>query len=409
MPLPNPWRGLRGLPAEVWIVAVTTLMNRVGSMVLPFLALYLTQHLGAPARVAGFVLTAYGLGSLISAPLAGRLCDRVSPLRVMQGSLFLSGALLLTFPLVRDVAAVFALVVAWALVGEAVRPASLAALTGAIAPEQRKAAIALNRLAINLGMSVGPAVGGFLSMVSFPLLFAVDGATALAAGVVLTLLLRWRPVQVDPAAAELAVAAPSPRVLRDRRLLLFLLGVFLVGVVFLQHEAALPLFLVNDLHLPKSFFGMLFVMNTLMIVALEVPLNLAMGDWPHRRALVLGAALCAAGFGALALARGPGAVLLTVVVWTLGEMIFYPVSATYVADIAPPARRGAYLGAYSSTFGLSMLVGPGAGTLLLDRFGPATLWIIVLLVGVAAAAVIAVATRASAAEPAPVPLPAHAA
>lgn len=392
MKIDNPWRGLRGLPIEVWVVSATTLVNRMGTMVLPFLVLYLTRHLGYDARVAGAVVAVYGIGGLVSSPFSGRLCDRMGALRVMRLSLFLSGSLLLLFPLVRRLELVFALTALWAVVGEAVRPASLSALTGSIAPEQRRAAIALNRLAINLGMSIGPAAGGFLAMLSFPLLFVVDGATSLLAALVLAVTLwrigpRLRAAEAGEAASGHAARSSVAGVLRDRGMLAFLFALLLVGVVFLQHEAAMPLFLVRDLGLPESFYGMLFVVNTLMIVALEVPLNLAMSHWSHRRALVTGALLCAAGLGMLAFATGPWSVTSTVVVWTFGEMVFFPVSATYVADVAPPSRRGEYMGAYSTAWGLAFTLGPWLGTVVLERWGAPTLWGAVFVLGVAAAAV----------------------
>src|SRR5437588_2466153 len=195
----NPWRGLGRLPAQVWVVFVTTLVNRAGTMVLPFLALYMTQYLGHPSTVGGLALTAYGFGSFVTAPMAGRLSDRIGAFRVMQMSLLLSGVFLLLVPFAHSVVLVLGLILIWSALTEAVRPASLAVLTGTIAPDQRKAAIALNRLAINIGMSVGPAVGGFLAAASFPMLFFVDGMTSLAAGVVLTLLVSGRGGRLDSA------------------------------------------------------------------------------------------------------------------------------------------------------------------------------------------------------------------
>ncbi len=389
------------------MVAGATLVNRMGTMVLPFLVLYLTQHLGYPAGTAGLVLAVYGAGGLVSSPFAGKLCDRIGPLRVMQGALILAGGTCLLFPLAKGLEPVLALTGLLAVTAEAVRPASLAALVGALSPEKRTAAIALNRLAINLGMSVGPAVGGFLVMVSFPLIFVVDGITSIAAGLVLAVMAarsRARAPQAAPAEAA-APALPSASVLRDGPMLVYLSGLFLLGVVFLQHEAAMAVFLVRDLGFRESFYGMLFAVNTLVIVAVEVPLNLAMARWPHRRSLVLGAFLCAAGFGALALVSGPAGVLATVLVWTVGEMVFFPVSASYVADVAPPGRRGEYMGAYATAWGLAFTVGPWAGTAVLDRFGAVTLWTAVFVVGVAAAAVIGRAVQPRpAGEPAPAPL-----
>jgi MFS family permease len=387
----NPWRGVGGLSRGVWFVFATTLVNRAGAMVVPFMVLYVTRYLGVRLALAGVALTVYGFGGLVSGPIAGRLCDRFGPFAVLRGSLILSGVMLLTFPLAHRFGTFLALTFVWSFVAESVRPATLAALTTSVGPERRKAAVAVNRLAINLGMSVGPAVGGFLATVSFPLLFIVDGATALAAGLVLTALLAWRPLQsLGPRAAP-AVVATRPvtqRVLRDSRAVVFLTGVFLMAVVFYQHEGAMPLFLVRDLHYRESFYGILFAVNTILIVLLEVPLNLAMERWSHRWTLVSGAALFAIGFGSMAVLHSVPGLLFAAVIWTFGEMIAMPASGAYVADIAPPGRAGQYAGAYAATFSLAILIGPWAGTFALERLGGRLLWSGVFVVGVLGAVVL---------------------
>jgi MFS family permease len=388
----NPWRGVGGLPASVWIVFATSLLNRAGTMVVPFMVLYVTRQLGVRPALAGMSLTVFGIGGLIGAPIAGRLCDRFGAFAVLRGSLILSGLILLVFPLASSFELFLAVTFIWALVAESVRPATLAALTSYIRPEQRKAAVAVNRLGINLGMSIGPAIGGFLATVSFPLLFIVDGATALASGLLLTLLLAWRPIPALTAICALDgesfTDAGNTRVLRDPRALVFLIGLFLMGVVFYQHEAAMPLFLVRDLHYRESFYGILFAVNTLLIVIAEVPLNLAMTNWSHRWSLVLGAVLFAVGFGSMAVLHSVTGLLLAAVVWTFGEMIALPASGAYAADIAPPGRSGQYAGAYASTFSLALLVGPWAGTFALERFGATALWCGILAIGLLSAGVL---------------------
>src|SRR5882724_10526130 len=248
-------------------------------------------------------------------------------------------------------------------------------------------------LGLTLGMSVGPAVGGFLATVSFPLLFVVDGASALAAGLVLTALLAWRPLARlaagrlgdDPLALE---NRPGTSVLRDPRAVVFLTGVFFMGVVFYQHEGAMPLFLVRDLHYRESFYGLLFVVNTVLIVLVEVPLNLAMAGWSHRWTMVLGAVLYALGFGSMAVLHSAPGLLLSAVVWTFGEMIAIPASSAYAADIAPPGRTGQHAGAYASMFSLAILVGPWAGAIALEQFGGTALWLGILVIGLLSAAVL---------------------
>jgi len=389
----NPWRGLRALPRDVWIIAATSLVNRAGVMALPFLVLYLTRHLQVPATLAGLALSIYGIGGIVTAPFAGRLSDRIGPFTVMRASLALTGIILFIIPLAHNLAVVFALIFLWAIVAEGARPAIMSALTSATSPDQRKAAIALNRLAVNLGMSVGPAVGGFLATVSFPMLFVVDGATSLAAVVLLSALLRGHTPHAHsrlvPAERPAASAKIAKSVWHDRSAVEFLLAIFLVNLVFMQNQGALPLYIVRDLHHPESFYGMMFVVNTLLIVAIEVPLNLAMTHWPHRPALMLGILLTSLGFGALAFGSGTMFVLATVVVWTFGEMILFPVATAYVADIARPGKTGEYMGAFSSVLSSALVVGPWLGVAALDRFGPRITWSGVLLCGLIAVGAVA--------------------
>ncbi len=356
-------------------------------MALPFLALYLTRSLGVSAARAGIVLAAYGVGALVTAPLSGRLADRVGPRRVMIVSLILAGAFVPFFPLIRDFRALVALTIAWAAVSEAFRPASLAILTEMVAPAQRKSAFALNRLAVNLGMSVGPAVGGLLATLSYRALFAVDGVTSIAAGIVLaTTGLRASGAATPGPGASAPSSAPAPRspasgVLADRHFLFFLLAMIPVLLVFFQHASSMPLFLVRDLRLSESAYGLLFTVNTVLIILVEVPLNGAMAEWSHARTLALGSFLSAVGFGAMAFAGNFIAVAATVVIWTFGEMMVFPASAAFVADAAPTDRRGQYMGLYQMTFSLAFTVGPWLGTIALDRLGARVLWGIAFAVG----------------------------
>jgi predicted MFS family arabinose efflux permease len=392
--IPNPYRGLRGLPADVWIIFATTLVNRAGMMALPFLVLYLTKYLGVSASVAGLAISAYGLGGLATSPFSGRLADRVGPFVVLRGSLALTGIVLLAIPLARSFVLVLVLTFLWAVAADATRPATMAALTDATPTGQRRAAIALNRLAINLGMSVGPAVGGFLAMVSFPLLFVVDGLTSIAAAAVLTALLwaRDRARAATEQHAEAVSSAESARLFspssvawRDRALLRFLVTSLLVNIVFIQMEGAMPLYIVRDLHFRESFFGSLFVINTLIIIAVEVPLNVAMSHWRMRTAIVLATVLIGVGFGGLAVAHTTVPIVATVVIWTFGEMIFFPTGTAYVAELAPAGRTGEYMGAFSSSFSLALIVGPWAGATLLDRFGGGVTWSVMLACGLGGA------------------------
>jgi predicted MFS family arabinose efflux permease len=131
--------------------------------------------------------------------------------------------------------------------------------------------------------------------------------------------------------------------------------------VFWQISGTLPLWLVQNLGFSERFFGLALALNTLMIVLLEVPLNLAMARWPHRRQLALGAWLVGTGFGLTGLVRTRGAVLLTLALWTIGEMILFPAVADAVATLAPEHRRGEYMGLHALAFAVAVAGGPWLG------------------------------------------------
>jgi MFS family permease len=384
------WRDLKGMPRGVWVLFATTLVNRSGTMVLPFLALYLTRDLGFTAGQAGWVLFVYGAGAFISAALSGRLSDVLGPMHVIRDSLFASGGILLLFPFARTFPAVVATTFALALAAEAFRPASMAVVADLVTPPQRKPAFALTRLAINLGMSIGPALGGFLATVSFRSLFLVNGTCSIAAGILLRLALRRAPVHRGHAETEPGgpVELPTKRAWADSGLLYFLAAVFPVSIVFFQHMSSMPLYLVRDLHLSELDYGLFFTINTLLIVALEVPINSATAHWSHRRTLALGAFLSGAGFGALALAWDFWSVAATVVIWTFGEMFLFPALAAYVTDIAPASRRGEYMGLTQMAMSLAFALGPLAGTAMLEKFGGRALWVACFAFGLAGTAML---------------------
>ena len=375
----NLWKSLKGLPREVWALAITTLINRAGMMVLPFLVLYLTEKLGLTASRAGAALTMYGLGALVAGPLSGRITDRIGPLPVMRASLILSGILLLVYPLFTTFYGVLGVTFVWALVSDVYRPASMVFIADVVSPEQLKPAYALNRLAINVGMSIGPAAAGFIATRSFNWIFVVDGVTSIAAGIVLILIafnVVHRKKEGEESFSPFKILA-----LDDGRMVLFLAAVVMFGIVFFQMEGPLPLFLVQDLHQSTAFYGSLFTLNTVMIAFIEVPLNAATSHWSHAKGLAVGAFLFSLGSGVFGFAAGPILVLIGMAVWTFGEMMLFPQAAAYVAEIAPQSRRGQYMGAYSLALSVAFIIGPWLGTVTYAHLGPRVLWAGVFVIG----------------------------
>jgi predicted MFS family arabinose efflux permease len=387
------WGALRGLPRAVWIAAAATLVNRVGTMALPFLALYLTRALGEPPAFAANLIAVYGACALVASFAGGALADRWGPRRASVVTLGLAGVALCAFPLAQSRASLLCVTVALALPNEAFRPAGLA-LVGTLAPpSKRRVAFALHRLAGNLGMSFGPALGGLLAGVWFPGLFIADGVTSLAAaGILLALAPAERAAADgrvgDERAASAADGARGRGPWADPAYLFFAVGTLGIAAVFFQFDSSIPLYLVRDLGLSEREFGLSFTINTVLILIFEVPLTAAIARWPAPRAMALGALLIGVGVAATGLARGFWTFGLTVVVWTVGEMLVFPGTAAYASDKAPPGRVGAYMGVLTMAFGLAHTVGPWGGIHLLERLGPSAVWAASLGCGLASAVVL---------------------
>lgn len=365
------------------MLAAATLINRSGTMVLPFIALYANQILNVSKGDSGLVLAAYGIGAFITAPFAGKLSDKIGTLRMMKISLFSTGIFLFLYSFVTNFVLFLVLTFIWAILSEAFRPASMAFISDEITSDRRKTAFALQRLAINLGMSIGPVVGGILSTINFHLLFYINALSSLAAGVFLTFshFEKHSIVQKETEVAEPVVPQQKVSVFRDRKLIYFLLALIPVEIVFFQHIGALPLFIVSDLGYTNAVFGILTAVNTVLIIFIEVPLNDSMRHWDDRKALALGALLSAVGFGLMAFTNTIPPIVALIVVWTFGEMIFFPSSGEYVAKIAPEKQRGEYMGYFQMSFSFAFMVGPWLGAMALDLYGPFNLWIGCLVFG----------------------------
>lgn len=380
----NPWRGLHGLPREVWLVCGTTLVNRLGTMALPFLVLYLTEGRRWTPAEAGYGMMAYGAGALAAGPFSGRLADRLGHVHILKASLWSSGAMLLLLPFAAAKPLLFALIFLWAALTQAFWPSSMALLAGLAQPEQRKGVFALHRLAVNLGMAVGPALGGLIAHHSYRWVFWTDGLSTLVGALLLTLVLKAPP---RPALPHGHPPGGSPW--RDRRLAMLLVPFIPMLMVFFQLEGTLPLWVVRDQGMSSRFFGFLFTVNTLLIVAFEVALNLAMARWPHGRQILLGAASLAVGFGLTAWAATYTTLILTTMIWTFGEMVLFPAMSDAVATLAPPDRRGEYMGLLSLCFSAALALGPWLGVLAYARFGPRAVWISTFFIAGAAGLAVA--------------------
>jgi MFS family permease len=377
-----------GLPRPFWVLFAGMFVNRIGTFVVPFLAIYLTQARHFSIATAGVVLSLYGAGAMIASPVGGYLADHVGRRRTMVGALALGGCGMVALGFAHGLAQIVPAVFIVSLVGESYRPAMQAAVADIVPAADRIRAYGLVYWVINLGVSIGLTLGGVLAARSFVLLFVGDGLTSLAFAFIV-----WRALPETRPAPGTHGSALHPHGLvrgflapyRDRAFLAFIVLSALVLLVFMQHATALPLDMVAH-GVPRASLGLVMAVNGILIVLVQPFLAPRLAVRNRSRVLAAGCTLVAAGFGLNVFAHGAPAFALNTALWTLGEICVLPIANAVVADIALPELRGRYQGAYGLCFGLAAFLAPLAGTATMQHAGAHTLWLGCLVVALAVAA-----------------------
>jgi MFS family permease len=359
-----------GLPTTFWYLFAGAFVNRLGGFVIPFLALYLTGERGYSVADAGMAVACYGAGSLGAGPVGGWLADRVGRRPTMIGALTLSACAMVQLGLARHPLHIAFSTVVVGFVGDLYRPAMQAAVSDLVPTEHRTRAYGYIYWAVNLGFASAAVLAGLLVRTGFLTLFIADAATTLA----FALIVLARVPETRPAEAEHHRSSGGPfTALGDGVLTAFLLIQLLVGVIFYQGNVALPL----DMRAhgtPPEHYGFLVATNGVLIVLLQPLAVRWVPRWSRTTMLSLGALLTGVGFGLTGLGSGAAYYTFTIVIWTLGEIVLSPVAPAVVADLAPPAQRGRYQGAYQMSYGLASLAGPLVGSAVMGRLGAETLW-----------------------------------
>lgn len=393
----------RGLPRRVWLLALVILVNRSGTMVLPYLSLYATSKLGMQPVDVGWALASYGVGGIISGFVAGWLTERIGAIYTQMISFALSAPGFLVVGQATQLGSLCGSLFFLGLAVEMMRPAaSTATIEFCDTVSQHTRALGVNRLAVNLGMSVGPTLGGYLAGWNYQYLFWLN-----ACGGVFSLLLTYRlfgrrpkPVAADDSTVD---GQREPQHHPDRKptrkskhqspwrdgsFLIFCALNAIAAMVLFQFMGTYPLYLEERYHFEEYGIGLLFGLNTVVIVLFELVLVSAVQRFSLLRVFALGQLLSCLGFGLLPFAVGlsPAAgytwCFAVMLVLTVGEMLSMPLGAAHVARCSNSQNRGRYMGAYSISYSIAFLFAPLIGTALYQR-SPELPWYLSLIVGVA--------------------------
>lgn len=364
----------KGLSKESWMLSLVMLINRSGSMVLPFLGVYMTSHLNFSLHDAGIVLSFYGIGSVVGNWFGGMITDKIGEFKVQSFSLILSVPLFCLIPLFKTEIGLAFIIFLLSTVNEAFRPANSVAITKYAKSKNITRAFSLNRMAVNLGFSIGPALGGILSAISYDFLFYSNALGALLAGITYILFFRNRKYKnPDPPKIESQFKSISPY--KDVKFLLFSLACLSFSVCFFQILNTLTIFYKEEAHLSQEKIGYILAYSGFIIVILEMLLvQVAEKRMRLKQTLFIGTFLCAIAFAMLGLSDSFLILIISMTILCVGEIWTLPFMSTVTAIRSGDNNKGAYMGVLGIGISLAFIITPSLGTFIAEEFGFQALW-----------------------------------
>ncbi len=363
-----------GLSRETWLQSLVMLINRSGTMVVPFMTLYLTSKMGFTIGQAGVVFGMFGAGAFSGAWVGGKLTDRIGfyPVQLMTltggGLLFFTLGQMRTYPLI----CIFTFLLSF--VNEAFRPANSTAIASYSKEENRTRSFALNRLAINLGWAVGGGLGGFLAHINYELLFWVDGSTNLAAVILLWLFLK--PVLYkSPEKKNINAPALQPAY-QDKIFIYFIFITILFAGCFFQLFTNLPVYFKKEFHFSEPFIGFLMAINGIIIALVEMVLIYKLeGKRKNMFYITIGVFLMGLSFLMLNIPLSPAFVAVSMIIMiTFGEILSMPFMNSYWITRTKDSNRGQYAALYTMAWSVAQTFGPMGGAQLAQYAGFNVLW-----------------------------------
>jgi MFS family permease len=396
--LESPLRIIGRFPRPVRLLIVGTLVNKLGTFIIPYLTLILLRDFHMRESEAARLLFAYGFGSVVSILAGGVVTDRFGRRRTLLVSLFGSGVLAVAMGVVPSVDLFVPLLVAFGFIVDLYRPAASAIIGDLLPSSDRASGFAGLRMAVNLGWASGTAIGGVLADWNWRFLFLGDGLTTLAFGVLVYFTIpETRPPRVVLASE---VPAPPPAVdgrtavarpvfgrgptnpLRDGVFLAMALTGLLFTLIFCSNLSVLPLTVTQSAGYPAVVFGLLAAVNGVLIAFFEISITARLRGFRRLRLAALGSFLVAVGFGMIGLVMHWAWFLLAVLVYTAGEILSSPQAMAFIADWAPPEARGRYLSLYQATWSVAIAVNPAIALPLHAALGEAAFWGLMPLVAI---------------------------
>ena len=371
-----------------WILVGATFIDRLGgSLLFPFFALYITQKFHVGMTEVGILFLLFSVSSAIGSFLGGALTDRMGRKTMLIFGLLASSFSTLLMGFVESLNTFYVLALLSGIFTDVAGPAHQAMATDLLPEEQRAEGFGILRVGFNLAVVFGPVIGGFLAAQSYVLLFVSDAIISSITALIVYVKLRETKPKAKIGVRPESVGATFVgyfRVLRDATFMLFMFACILMGLVYMNMNTTLGVYLRDVHNVRESSYGALLSINAFMVVILQFPITRAIREKAPLTMMAFGTALYAIGFAMYGFVAEYAAFVLAMIIITLGEMVVSPVAQALTSRLAPPDMRGRYMAIFGFSWTVPFAIGPLLAGVVLDNFNPNYLWYAAGFVGLLA-------------------------
>jgi MFS family permease len=368
----------RDFPGTFWILIGATFVDHLGGAILfPFFALYVTQRFNVGMTEVGGLFAIFATMNVVGSMIGGALADKLGRRWMIIFGLAMSALSSLSMGLVDNLTLFYFLASVVGLLAQVGGPARQAMVADLLPQEKHAEGYGMIRVAFNLAVTIGPAVGGLLAAQSYLWLFIADAVSSLITAIIVYIgLPETKPVPSEskPEQTLLQTLSGYSDVLRDSVYVAFLVVSLLAIVVYIQMNSTLSVYL-RDVHgVPPQGFGYILSLNAGMVVLFQFWVTRRVSKYAPMLMMALGTFVFGMGFVMYGFVSTFALFMLAMVLITIGEMIIVPVSQALAAQFAPADMRGRYMAMFSFSWTVPVAVGPLLAGLIMDNYDPNWVW-----------------------------------
>jgi len=364
-------------PGQFWLLFIGMLISTIGSsMIWPFLTLYVSKKLGLPLTQIASLVTMNAVMGLVFSFISGPITDRLGRKWVMVISLFVNGCM---YVVMSKADTFLAFAICQCVMGAfnpLYRVGADAMMSDLIPPLRRSEAYSLLRMSNNLGVAIGPALGGFIASRSYTIAFLLAAAGLIFYSLLLAVLAHETlPSEAAASLKGKQIFSGYGHIFRDREFMGFTISFTFTTMLASLIWVLLPVYTNENFGLSEALYGWIPTTNAVMVVAFQYVITQVTRKHKPLWVLAVGTAFYAVGTTSIAFFSGFWGFWLCMVVMTVGELILIPTATTFSANQAPPDMRGRYMSVYNLTSSIASAVAPVLGGVLNDNLGPRTIWL----------------------------------